>query len=280
MIKEINALCDLYNLNDIWRNLNPEKQNFTWRTKSFKIQCRLDYFLISNELVPFANNCDIFYAPESDHSAVSIYLQSNLFNHKRGPGFWKFNTALLRDETYVTALKMNLPSFKGKYKEIHDLGLKWDLIKMEIRGFTLQYSKRKAKTSRDEEKYLYKKVNDLQANAEKNPHDKSAILELQLARARLRKITLIKTKGAILRSKARWHEEGERNTKYFFSLEKRNHDNKTITKIKIGEDSYIEDQFEILEEQKNFYESLYRSSNINSKNFENSPFSIQKMLPH
>ena len=139
---------------------------------------------------------------------------------------------------------MNLPSFKEKYKEIHDLGLKWDLIKMEIRGFTLQYSKCKAKKSRDE-KYLYKKVNDLQANAERNPHDKSAILELQLARARLRKITLIKTKGAILRSKARWHEEGERNTKYFFSLEKRNHDNKTITKIKVGEDSYIEDQFEI-----------------------------------
>ena len=145
VIKEINALCDLYNLNDIWRNLNPEKQNFTWRTNSFKIQCRLDYFLISNELVPFANNCDIFYAPESDHSAVSIYLQPNLFNHKRGPGFWKFNTALIRDETYVTALKMNLPSFKEKYKEIQDLGLKWDLIKMEIRGFTLQYSKRKAK---------------------------------------------------------------------------------------------------------------------------------------
>ena len=40
---------------------------------------------------------------------------------------------------------MNLPSFKEKYKEIHDLGLKWDLVKMEIRGFTLQYSKRKAK---------------------------------------------------------------------------------------------------------------------------------------
>ena len=114
---------------------------------------------------------------------------------------------------------MNLPSFKEKYKEIHDLGLKWDLIKMEIRGFTLQYSKRKAKKHRDEEKSLYKKVNNLQANAEKNPHDKTAILELQLARARLRKITLLKTKGAILRSKARWHEEGERNTKYFFSLE-------------------------------------------------------------
>ena len=152
---------------------------------------------------------------------MSLHPQSNLFNHKRGPGFWKFNTALFRDETYVTALKMNLPSFKEKYKEIHDLGLKWDLIKMEIRGFTLQYSKRKAKQSRDEEKYLYKKVNDLQANAERNPHDKSAILELQLARARLRKITLIKTKGAILRSKARWHAPCEQSLLLSFSFLRR-----------------------------------------------------------
>ena len=205
---------------------------------------------------------------------MSIHLQSNQSNHKRGPGFWKFNTTLLRDETYVTALKTNLPSVKEKYKEIDDLGLKWDLIKTEIRGFTLQYYKRKARKYRDKEKSLYKKVNVLQANAERNRHDKTAILELQLARARLRKIILIKTKGAILRCKARWHEEGERNTKYYFCLEKRNHDNKTITKIKVGEDSYIEDQFEILEEQKNFYESLYHSSNINSKNFENSPFFI------
>ena len=96
-----------------------------------------------------------------------MHLQSNQFNHKRGPGFWKFNTTLLRDEAYVASLKMNFPSFKEKYQEVHDLGLKWDLIKMEIRGFTLQYSKRKAKKYRDEENSLYKKVKDLQANAEK-----------------------------------------------------------------------------------------------------------------
>ena len=29
-----------------------------------------------------------------------------------------------------------------------------------------------------------------------------------------------KTRGAILRSRARWHEHGERNNKYFYSLGK------------------------------------------------------------
>ena len=143
---------------------------------------------------------------------------------------------------------------------------------MEIRGFTIQYSKRKAKQHRDEEKILHQKVNNLQAKAEKNPHDRNIILELQRVRSHLKIITLTKTKGAILRSKVRWHEEGERNTKYFYNLQKCHHALKTVSKLKVGENSYIEDQFEILEEEKNFYELLYRSNNINCKKFKNLPF--------
>lgn len=89
---------------------------------------------------------------------------------------------------------------------------------MEIRGFTLQYSKRKAKKYRDEKKSLLKKVNDLQAKAESNPCDVNTRLELEHARLHLRKIMASKTKGSIL-SKARWYEQGECNTKYFYSLE-------------------------------------------------------------
>jgi len=82
---------------------------------------------------------------------------------------------------------------------------------------------------------------------------------------------LTKTNGAILRSKVRWHE-GERNTKYFYSLEKRHHDIKTVSKLKVGENCYTEDQFKILEEKKKFYESVYHSTNINPKIFKNLPF--------
>ena len=83
---------------------------------------------------------------------LCLVVQPNHLNQRRGPGFWKFNTALLKDEAYVTALKIHIPIFKEKYNETHDLGLKWDLIKMEIMCFTIMYSKRKAKKYRDEEK--------------------------------------------------------------------------------------------------------------------------------
>ena len=40
VIEEISTVCDVYNLTDAWRGLNKDKQCFTWRTKSFRIQCR------------------------------------------------------------------------------------------------------------------------------------------------------------------------------------------------------------------------------------------------
>jgi len=86
-----------------------------------------------------------------------------------------------------------------------------------------------------EEKLLHKNVNDLQARVVNNPHNRKITLELQLARSRLKKIMLTKTKGAILRSKVKWHEEGERSTIYFYNLEKRHHDIKTVSKLKVRE---------------------------------------------
>ena len=68
-----------------------------------------------------------------------------------------------------------------------------------------------------------------------------------------------KTKGAIIRSRARWQEQGEHNTKYFLNLEKRNHCRKSVTKLKINDNEYTSNQFESLSKEKKFYETLYKS---------------------
>ena len=141
-VKEIKELCNLYDLNDIWCVLNPNIEEFTWRNKSFKIQCCLDYFLISKKLNDLTDKCKILYAPETDHSAILIQIKSDELKHKRGSGFWKFNQLLLKDKTCVTKLCAETPNFQQKYKDVEDLSLKWDLIKMEIR---VRYSRNQAK---------------------------------------------------------------------------------------------------------------------------------------
>ena len=46
----------------------------------------------------------------------------------------------------------------------------------------------------------------------------------------------------MFRSKSRWLEEGERPTKYFFNLEKRNYNKKTVTELNIDNDTTVKDE--------------------------------------
>ena len=279
VIKEVQHLANLYNLTDIWRDRNPNDNRFTWRNKSLKVQCRLDFFLISKELSSDTHACNIINAPETDHSAVTLHLKTEDLLQPKAPGFWKFNNSLLDDEDFTSAIRESLPDFKDKYADLDDLGLKWDLIKMEIRGFTIKYSKIKAKNKRNEEAALQNKVNELMQKCEQNPSDKRILNELYATKLRLHTIMRQKTKGAILRSKARWHEFGERNSKYFFNLEKRNHFKKTVTRLKLRNNQVTCDQFEILQEQKTFFETLYKSQNSQDNLPESDLFNLENIDP-
>ena len=173
-------------------------ENFTRRNKSFKIQCRLDYFLVSQDLCRLATSCKIVHAAETDHSEILIYFKNENASQRKGPGFWKFNNSLLQDEKYINNLRNNLDRYKDKYRDVEDRGLQWDLLKMEIRGFTVMYSKSRAKARKNKEIDLQNEANELCLKAERNPGDKRVLNELFATNLRLEKLLQYKTKGAIL----------------------------------------------------------------------------------
>ena len=47
------------NLCDIWRDLNPDCQRYTWRRTAPFQQARLDFFLVTVSIVSFAEDFDI-----------------------------------------------------------------------------------------------------------------------------------------------------------------------------------------------------------------------------
>ncbi len=60
-------------------------------------------------------------------------------------------------------------------------------------------------------------------------------------------------------------EDGEKNTKFFADLEKRNFERKIISELNVNGQK-ITDQDQILEEQKRFYQTLYKKKdNIESE---------------
>ena len=84
--------------------------------------------------------------------------------------------------------------------------------------------------------------------------------ELDLCKKELEYIIQWRTQGAILRCKARWYNEGEKNTKYFLNLEtERGIVSLTLlVSSKLMRMSVTSDS-EILSECETFYKTLYTS---------------------
>ena len=221
----------------------------------------VDLFLISNDFKDIVPNCEIKHTTVSDHSSVNLQIESQDQKHKRGQGFWKFNNSLLKDEEFVNELRSAIPEKKKEYSYLDDKGLKWDLIKMSIRALTIKYSKRKARNKRNREISLFEELNVIQKDLESNPNISSLKLKLHNIKQELDEITDENTRSSVLRSKARLYERGERNSKYFCNLEKRNYSKKHITQLKTPDNQTITDPVTILNEEKYLNEHLYRSIN-------------------
>ena len=99
--EEINNLIIAHDLIDTWRAKNPNLQAFTWSNPSMKIQCTLDYRVMSKDMRSSLKNVKIIPNVFSDHFALGLPLSSEEKQDQRGPGSWKFNDSLITDKDYT-----------------------------------------------------------------------------------------------------------------------------------------------------------------------------------
>jgi hypothetical protein len=189
---------------------------------------------------------------------------------ERGPSFWRFNASLLRDSDYTKLIQEGYLAANEKYKDLEDKGLKWDLIKMEIRSTTICYSKTKAKANRDQIKEIIIKVNNLEKLISTNPTEKN-LKEYNEGKSYIENFNREKTIGSCLRSKVNWVEYGEKNSAFFLNLEKRNYNLRCITKlIDDSTKKEISNSNDILKYEENFYKTLYSEKEQPTKDIKES----------
>ena len=70
--------------------------------------CRLDYWLISNNLSDFVELTETIPALRTDHDTISLEL-GKLEDELKGPRNWKMNYSLLDDEDYGEDITRMIP---------------------------------------------------------------------------------------------------------------------------------------------------------------------------
>ena len=92
--------------------------------------------MISDTLINASIQYEIKPGIKSDHSIINITFKTDA--GVRGPGFWKFNSLLMRDNDYVK-LKNKLYRWTEKYEYFNDKNMKWEILKYKIKKFTINY---------------------------------------------------------------------------------------------------------------------------------------------
>ena len=187
---------------------------------------------------------------------------------------WKFNNSLLRDKEYAKLVKDTILKVKQQYsfpqegemsstRDTHHAGYQINdqvcvflMILQEIRGKTISYAACKKKQARQKENELRSEIKKLEDHHTINEND---LVLLEAKKEELRLLRQQKIEGMIVRSKIKWIQEGERPSKYFCHLEKRNFVQKHLSFIEKEDGEVLFDQDEIVKETKDFYEKLYES---------------------
>ncbi len=244
---------------DIWRLQHPDARVFTWKRSKPPIFCRLDMILISEDLMGDIENTGILPGYRSDHSLVMIDYNST--SQSRGKGFWKLNTSLLSDKDYVELINNCIDDAKITYKD-ENPAIKLEMVKIEVAGTSIKYSKNKAKSKRNIMDALEKKISRLEKNLAdaSEPYKIEKIhKDLESTNVEHQKLVHEKTKSAMFRCRARWFEYGEKSSKYFFNLEKANHNKKTMKATYLSDGTLTRNPEKILHEQSSFYQKLFTS---------------------
>ena len=245
---------------DIWRHEHPEDFKFTWKRlrPNPGIFCRLDFILMSFGLIDKVKNSDIMPGFKSDHSAPVVTLLTLI--HQKGTGYWKLNCSFLNDIDYVEGIKKVI-SDTAIFNQSANPSLLWDTIKLQIRGFSLRYAARKKRSKNNIIQALEKRLHFLE---ETLTRQQSIETEQQIGEVKeeLDKFLEEKTKGAMIRSRCRWYENGEKCTKYFLNLEKRNYNSKNLDRLETQHGNIVTEPQEILHEQKTFYQKLYTTTRL------------------
>uniref|UniRef100_A0AAX7SZD6 exodeoxyribonuclease III n=1 Tax=Astatotilapia calliptera TaxID=8154 RepID=A0AAX7SZD6_ASTCA len=169
--KNIKLILKDVGLIDVWRELNPNKKDYTFFSHPHSFYSRLDYFFMYQKDFNRMINCRIGVMDLSDHAP--LYLEVVL-GYERRVTSWRLNTSIL--STMKEQISQDIIDYiaENNNEEVSP-SILWDALKAVIRGKLIGYS---ANLKKKRNEHLRKLQTQLQYL--EDAHKITAVTNLQL----------------------------------------------------------------------------------------------------
>jgi exonuclease III len=215
-----------YNLFDLCES-KEDMPSYTYRYK--KGASRIDKIYTCQEIKMRVRNIKYAQPAMTDHDSITIeiHLKDKI---RWGPGVWKLNNSLLKDEQLKKIVKSVLQHATTVKAKIGNIKIWWDLVKKILKKNIRDYAKRKARWKRGE-------LDGLKIDLEKKciEHDRRPTCETwttieEIKKKIYQKDKLEKAKAWVL-SREQVKKYDERSTKFFYDRIRKQEEKKNIYAI-------------------------------------------------
>ena len=142
------------------------------------------------------------------------------------------------------------------------------MLKVKIKELTISYCKAKNRNKKTNHEALYTELNNLDIYISNNPNDINAQEKRDRTKMNLEIFEINETRAAQVRSRVKFTEDWERNTKLFLGIEKARANSKIMEQVKDENGILLTNQKEIQNRQKSFFQNLY-TKRVDEENMEN-----------
>ena len=204
--------------------------------------------------VSSVSSCDIVPCPFSDHCAV-VFCVSVPDVVPPGPGLWKLNISVLEEEGYVDLVTNFWADWRRQNHRFSSLSKWWESGKSGIKGLSINYCSFRLSAFSAKKDVLSKLASHLKEKVD------GGLLSLfpiyQSVLCQLADLDKEIARGAQVCARARWVEEGESSSAYFFRLEKKCGADWWISVLRTDDGTIVSSLEDLCQSFSSFYSSLF-----------------------
>ena len=244
---------------DIWRYLHPSTNSFTRLRWNGLVASRIDLIGCPYAWISSVGSCDILPFPFSDHCALffSVSVPDAI---SPGPGLWKLNSSILDEPEFVLLISNFWSFWRSRIFSFSSLADWWDAGKAEIKRLSVDYCRNRARVKRGERDLLSRLVSFLKEKLDAGAT--FCLAPYHTALSNLGKLDLEAARGAQVRSRIRWMEEGEVSSAYFFRLIKKQSADRLMAALRCPDRTVVNSVPDLVECFSQFYSDLFSAEPV------------------